>query len=109
MYLAMNRFTVRAENTEAFEALWLGRDSHLKEMEGFVEFHMLKGPEQEDGTILYASHTVWESEGVFKAWTRSEQFREAHKNAGMTSKLHEGHPSFEGFSAIQHIAKDAAA
>ena len=45
MYLAMNRFTVRCENAEAFEALWLGRDSHLKEMAGFVEFHMLRGPE----------------------------------------------------------------
>jgi len=104
MYLAMNRFTVRTDNAEAFEKLWLGRDSHLKEMEGFVSFHMLKGPEKEDGTILYASHTVWENEDVFKSWTRSAQFREAHKNAGTTSKLHEGHPNFEGFSSIQHIA-----
>ena len=109
MYLAMNRFTVRSENAEAFEALWLGRDSHLKEMEGFVEFHMRKGNLREDGTILYASHTVWESEEAFKAWTRSEQFRAAHANAGGTRKLHEGHPQFEGFSAIQHIARDAAA
>ena len=109
MYLAMNRFIVRLENAEAFEALWLGRDSHLKDMEGFVEFHMLKGPEREDGTILYASHTVWESEEVFRAWTWSEQFREAHKNAGTTSKLHDGRPQFEGFAAIQHIAKSEAA
>jgi iron complex transport system ATP-binding protein len=29
------------ENAEAFEAVWLGRDSHLTDMEGFVEFHML--------------------------------------------------------------------
>ena len=109
MYLAMNRFAVRPENAEAFEALWLGRDSHLKQMEGFVEFHMLKGSEREDGTILYASHTVWEREASFKAWTRSEQFRAAHANAGNTRKLHEGHPHFEGFSAIQHIANNAAA
>ena len=108
MYLAMNRFTVRPENADAFEALWLGRDSHLKEMEGFVEFHMLKGPLREDGTILYASHTVWESEEAFTAWTRSEQFRAAHAGAGQTRKLHEGHPNFEGFAAIQHIAKEPA-
>lgn len=104
MYLAMNRFAVRPENAEAFEALWLGRDSHLKEMEGFVEFHMLKGPERKDGTILYASHTMWESQEAFTAWTRSEQFRAAHANAGGTRSLHEGVPQFEGFSAIQHIA-----
>ena len=109
MYLAMNRFTVRPENAAAFEALWLGRDTHLTEMAGFVEFHMLKGPLREDGTILYASHTVWESEAAFRAWTTSEQFRAAHANAGGTRRLHEGHPNFEGFAAIQHIAKADAA
>lgn len=102
-YIAMNRFKVRAENAEAFEALWLGRESHLGEMEGFVEFHMLRGPESEDGVVLYASHTVWASEDAFRAWTRSQAFRDAHKDAGKTSKLHEGHPNFEGFAAIQHL------
>ncbi|MEM6303854.1 MAG: antibiotic biosynthesis monooxygenase [Pseudomonadota bacterium] len=102
-FIAMNRFTVKTENAEAFEALWLGRDSHLKGMEGFVEFHMLKGPET-DGQLLYASHTVWASEEAFLAWTKSAAFREAHKGAGKTTKLHEGAPKFEGFSAIQHIA-----
>lgn len=102
MYLAMNRFSVRSENAEAFEALWLGRDSHLKEMVGFVEFHMLRGPEQ-GGFILFASHTVWETEEAFRDWTRSDAFRAAHKNAGSSSKLHEGTPTFEGFTAIQQI------
>ncbi|NSX56210.1 antibiotic biosynthesis monooxygenase family protein [Parasulfitobacter algicola] len=102
MYIAMNRFTVTTENADAFEALWLGRDSHLKDMKGFVEFHMLKGPE-EDGKLLYASHTVWSSEDAFHNWTRSDAFRAAHKDAGSTAKLHEGTPKFEGFSTIQHI------
>lgn len=104
MYLAMNRFTVETANEEAFEALWLGRDSHLKTMEGFVEFHMLKGPEAEDGTRLYASHTVWASEDAFRAWTKSDAFREAHRNAGQNRKLHSGAPRFEGFASIQSIS-----
>lgn len=103
MYIAMNRFTVRAENAAEFEAVWLGRDSQLKGLPGFVEFHMLKGPEAEDGTILYSSHTTWESEETFRDWTRSEAFRAAHKDAGTTSKLHVGHPKFEGFTTIQTI------
>ena len=102
MYIAMNRFQVSPENAEAFEALWLGRDSHLKSMEGFVEFHMLRGPEA-SGVILYASHTVWRDEDSFRAWTRSEAFRAAHKDAGTTAALHEGTPVFEGFTTIQHI------
>ncbi len=102
MYIAMNRFTVPDENAAEFEALWLGRDSHLKEMDGFIEFHMLKGP-QADGVTLYASHTVWADEQAFQAWTRSDAFRQAHRNAGSTRKLHQGPPQFEGFNAIQHL------
>lgn len=103
MYLAMNRFTVRTENAEAFETLWLNRDSHLMEMDGFVEFHMLKGPEV-DGMIVYASHTVWESEDAFRGWTTSTAFRNSHKDAKQTAKLYEGTPVFESFTAIQRIA-----
>ena len=106
MYIAMNRFRVAKANEAAFEALWLGRDSHLKTMDGFVEFHMLKGPEADDGTRLYASHTVWSSEETFRSWTRSDAFRAAHKDAGNTSKLHEGAPQFEGFTVIQQIASE---
>ncbi|MFD0860487.1 antibiotic biosynthesis monooxygenase family protein [Roseovarius aquimarinus] len=102
MYLAMNRFTVPLENAAAFEELWLGRESHLEAMDGFVSFHMLKGPE-DDGRRLYASHTVWASEAHFRAWTTSEEFRAAHARAGQTRKLHEGTPRFESFHAIQSI------
>lgn len=103
MYIAMNRFTVRSENATAFENLWLNRDSHLKDIEGFVEFHMLRGPDVE-GMVLFASHTVWASEEAFRGWTRSDAFRASHKSAGQTSqKLHEGTPTFEGFTTIQHI------
>ncbi|MFN3208340.1 MAG: antibiotic biosynthesis monooxygenase family protein [Roseovarius sp.] len=102
MYLAMNRFTVLLENAADFEDLWLSRESRLQDMDGFVSFHMLKGPE-EDGRLLYASHTVWETEAHFRAWTTSEEFRAAHARAGQTRKLHEGAPKFEGFRSIQKI------
>jgi len=102
VYLAMNRFTVLRDNAADFEDLWLGRESRLKDTEGFISFHMLKGPEEE-GQVLYASHTVWESEAHFRAWTTSDAFRAAHARAGETRKLHEGSPRFEGFRAIQKI------
>jgi heme-degrading monooxygenase HmoA len=102
MYLAMNRFTVPLENAAEFEELWLSRESRLQDMDGFVSFHMLKGSE-EDGRVLYASHTVWDSEEKFRAWTTSEEFRASHARAGQTRKLHEGVPRFEGFQSIQAI------
>ena len=48
----------RQRSEEAFENVWLSRDSQLDTVPGFVEFRLLKGPEAEDHT-LYASHTVW--------------------------------------------------
>jgi heme-degrading monooxygenase HmoA len=63
---------------------------------GFVEFHLLEGPEAEDHT-LYASHTVWENRAVFEAWTKSEAFRAAHSRSGDNKPLYLDHPQFEGF------------
>jgi len=54
MYIAMNRFRVAKGSEAAFEHVWMSRDTHLDKVPGFIEFHLLKGPEAEDHT-LYAS------------------------------------------------------
>src|SRR5215470_16689908 len=77
MFIAMNRFRVKKGSEDAFEEVWLSRDTQLTKVPGFVEFHLLKGPEHEDYT-LYASHTAWQSKATFEAWTKSEAFRLAH-------------------------------
>ncbi|AWC23578.1 heme-degrading monooxygenase IsdG [Aminobacter sp. MSH1] len=102
MYIAMNRFKVQNGSETAFEDVWKNRDSSLSEMKGFREFHLLRGPvnEAEDYT-LYASHTVWASQDDFVAWTKSENFRAAHKNAGSSKASYVGHPQFEGFSVVE--------
>lgn len=102
MYIAMNRLKVLPGAESEFETLWLNRDSKLRAVPGFVEFHMLRGPERE-GHTLYASHTIWQSFAVFQAWTKSEAFRAAHASAGGTRPLYDGHPEFEGFEVIQTI------
>lgn len=110
MYIAMNRFRVRKGSEEAFEAVWLNRDSQLDTVPGFVEFHLLKGPAADDHT-LYASHTIWQSHAAFEAWTRSEAFRAAHARAGNNSEaapLYLEHPRFEGFAVRQTIARKAS-
>ncbi len=107
MFIAMNRFQVIRGQEEAFEQVWLSRDSHLGGVPGFVEFHLLRGPSEEDHT-LFSSHTVWRSREDFEAWTRSEAFRQAHRNAGGNKPLYLGHPRFEGFEVIQTVKRDAA-
>lgn len=103
MFIAMNRFKVIKGNEDAFEANWKGRDSTLHEMKGFQEFHLLRGPEADDHT-LYSSHTTWASYEDFIAWTKSEQFRAAHKDAGDRKPLFIGHPQFEGFHVVQTLS-----
>lgn len=102
MYVAMNRFRVQPGHEVAFEAVWRNRKTRLDEMDGFVSFHLLRGPAAEDH-VLYASHTIWADEAAFRAWTRSEQFRDAHKDAGTSKPLYLGAPQFEGFTAVDGI------
>lgn len=106
MYIAMNRFRIVKGQEAEFERIWRERDSHLSEVPGFVEFHLLRGPEAEDHTV-YLSHTIWESEEAFAGWTRSEQFRQAHANAGQGRQhIYQGPPRFEGFAAVQTVLRD---
>jgi heme-degrading monooxygenase HmoA len=107
MFIAMNRFKVAPGAEAEFEAMWKNRDSHLHSVPGFVEFHLLRGPARDDH-VLYASHTIWASKPAFEAWTKSEAFRAAHRNAGTTRPLYLGPPEFEGFEPIQTLARQAA-
>jgi heme-degrading monooxygenase HmoA len=102
MYLTMNRFKVKAGREAEFEDVWKRRDSHLKSVPGFIAFHLMKGPEK-DGYTLYASHTSWESEEAFAAWTKSEAFRAAHAGAGSHKDIYDGPPELEIFEAVQSL------
>ena len=96
MFIAMNRFRIQPGRESDFEAVWRDRETHLDQVPGFRGFHLLRGPRRDDHT-LYASHSTWDSREAFEAWTRSEAFRAAHRNAGENRGLYLGHPEFEGF------------
>jgi heme-degrading monooxygenase HmoA len=99
MFIAMNRFRITPGFEEGFEALWRQRDSYLDEVPGFREFHLLKGP-SDDECSLYASHTVWENKVAFVAWTESDAFHQAHAQARAPEGTYLGHPDFEGFEVV---------
>lgn len=106
MFIAMNRFKIRPGQERAFEEVWKNRDSHLGGLPGFKEFHLLRGPESTEHT-LYSSHTVWRSKQHFDAWTHSDAFKTAHKNAGSHGDLYLEHPHFEGFEVVQTLESSA--
>mgnify|MGYP001267892332 CR=1 FL=1 len=102
MFIAMNRFRVALGHEGDFEDIWLNRDSHLKDVPGFVEFNLLKRPEREDHR-LFSSHSVWASEADFEAWTQSDAFRKAHQGAKPREGMYLGPPHFEGFEVLQKV------
>ena len=102
MFVAMNRFRVARGAEADFEQVWTTRDTYLEDVPGFIEFHLLRGPEREDH-VLYSSHSTWKSRAAFEDWTRSEAFRRAHRDAGQNKPLYLGHPEFEGFEVLQTV------
>ncbi len=95
----MNRFRIAPGMEAGFEELWRTRESQLDGVEGFGEFHLLRGPTSEECT-LFASHTTWESREHFEAWTESDAFRKAHGQAKAPPGTYLGHPQFEGFEVV---------
>ena len=53
MYIAMNRFRIVLGKEDVFENIWKGRDTHLKDVSGFINFNLVKG-EADDESTLYA-------------------------------------------------------
>jgi heme-degrading monooxygenase HmoA len=99
LFIAMNRFKVIKGNEAAFEELWRTRDSYLDDIEGLVEFSLLRGPGADDHT-LYASHSIWQNRAAFDTWIKSDAFRVVHHDVGDGKSLYIGHPQFEGFDTI---------
>ena len=99
MLIAMNRFRVARGREDIFEEMWRNRESHLDEVPGFREFHLLRGTSDDEATV-YASHTIWESRRAFEEWTESEAFRAAHRQAKAPEGTYLGPPQLELFDAI---------
>ena len=95
----MNRFRIALGREDVFEEMWRSRESYLDQVQGFREFHLLRGPSDDEAT-LFASHSVWDSRGEFEAWTESEAFRKAHAQAKAPEGTYLEHPHFEGFDVV---------
>ena len=98
-FIAMNRFKIILGKEDDFENVWKTRETFLDDVDGFINFNLLRGDSTDEYT-LYSSHSIWQSKEHFIAWTKSEAFRKAHKNAGENKPLYLGHPEFEGFNIV---------
>jgi len=99
MYIAMNRFRVHEGHEDVFEEVWRTRDRFLDEVEGFKHFKLLRGA-TEDGETEFISHSTWASRDAFVAWTRSEAFAKAHRDARTPKGTLVKHPDFSGYEVL---------
>jgi heme-degrading monooxygenase HmoA len=99
MYIAMNRFKIATGRENDFEAVWTDRKTLLPDVPGFIEFKLLRGHPGADGTLIL-SHSTWDSEDAFRAWTKSEAFEKAHKSSSVPEGVVLERPQFEGYSIV---------
>ena len=62
----------------------------------------------EAGQGVPAEEWITLKRAAFEAWTTSEHFRAAHRNAGGNKKMTLAHPEFEGFEVIQTLENPAS-
>ncbi len=98
-YIAINRFQVNPERANEFEDVWKNRETFLSEVPGFQSFKLLRGA-PEDGVQVFLSHSTWDSEAAFQAWTKSEAFKKAHSDARTPDGVLAGPPKFTGYEVI---------
>ena len=104
MFIAMNRFKVIPNSWAEFERVWTSRDTHLRDVPGFIEFHLLRGPEREDH-VLYSSHTRLAEPRRFRSVDALGSVPPRPRSAGQNRPLYLGHPEFEGFEVIQTVER----
>lgn len=100
-YIVMNNFQVAAEQAEQFEQRWRRRRSYLQDNPGFEKFQLLRS-ESQNGQIHYVSHSTWSSKEAFEAWTRSENFVQAHRGEPLPKGMVVGPPHLECFDVVIH-------
>jgi len=72
-FIAMNRFKIVPNREKDFENIWKNRETHLNDVSGFIEFHLVKGNSEETHTV-YASHSTWNSRKDFEAGLNQRHF-----------------------------------
>jgi heme-degrading monooxygenase HmoA len=96
MFIAMNNFKVVSGKGEEFEEIWRTRESHLRDVPGFVRFALLRG----DAAGDYISHSTWQSRDAFIAWTKSDAFVAGHRQGGSLMGVLEGPPAVKLYDAV---------
>lgn len=94
MFIAINRLYAKEGREPELEADF-SKSRGLEKQEGFVSFELLRqswGPPRGEG-VEFLVVTRWRSQDDFLAWTRSDDFKQAHSRGRPDYLAGGGHPS----------------
>jgi predicted O-methyltransferase YrrM/heme-degrading monooxygenase HmoA len=99
MFIAMNRFTVKSDQADAFLKHWAERESQLPTQDGFVRFRMLRqaAPGRDPNTCEFVSYSEWVDRDFFLGWIEGPAGKASHSKASGISEMLAGPPNFNGF------------
>lgn len=103
MFIAMNRFRVKAAQADVFEKVWRDRESRLGKMPGFMRFHLLKSAPLGEA-VEFVSHTTWLAETDFENWRVSDASRASHSGSTSVKDMLLGPPEFRGYAMLMDQA-----
>ena len=83
MFIAMNKFRVKAGQQKEFERIWSERETYLQGVAGFEQFALLRA----DTRGEYISHSTWADRESFIAWKQSEAFGAGHRQGSLMGVL----------------------
>jgi heme oxygenase (mycobilin-producing) len=75
MFVVCNRVIVNPDRAAQFEQLFLSRSHMVDQSPGFMSFQLLR-PEKSDDA--YMVMVIWESKEAYKAWLKSDAFKQGH-------------------------------
>ncbi len=103
MFIVMNRIPVTPEYAEAFVARFQDRAALVDNMPGFLWFRLLRPIKEGDPFVV---ETCWESKDHFENWTRSDEFKQGHAQAGkLPREAFGGHPKLELYQVVQEAER----
>lgn len=100
MHIVLNKFVLKPAKCAAFEALWRDRSAMLDGNPGFLGFKLLKTADEDAERIRYTTVSEWRSREDFETWTRSNSFKQAHKNLPKSTDLYIEPPEMERLDSV---------
>ncbi|PIE46207.1 MAG: antibiotic biosynthesis monooxygenase [Gammaproteobacteria bacterium] len=103
MYVTMNHFKIKPEYAEEYVKIWQDAQVRVEDVDGFLTFKFFRLDDKktvEEGYVLFASYSEWESKEKFEAWKTSDHFKKSHSTGPKNRHMYIEHPHLKCFDVL---------